>query len=240
MTKPRTFRLFSVVSMRGRTRGSMEKFGLSKMACMIFVVCAATAIGAPAQTLTTLHSFDSLDGAFPNAGLVQGTNGELYGTTFRGGTSTACTFGCGTVFKITTTGKLTTLHSFDSTDGRWPSAGLIEATCANFYGTTFRGGTSTACTFGCGTVFQMTPEGTLTTLHSFDGKDSSFLNQAGLVQATDGKFYGITPRGGTGTNPVGTVFKITDAGTLTTLHSFDGNDGSSPQGALIQATDGNF
>jgi len=195
----------------------------------------------PAGTLTTLYSFDFTHGANPDAGLVQATDGNFYGTTTYGGASGACSGGCGTVFKITPTGTLTTLHSFDNTDGANPVAGLVQATDGNFYGTTQVGGASTACTSGCGTVFKITSVGGLTTLHSFDESDG-YGPEGGLAQATDGNFYGTTLGGGA--NESGTVFKITPAGSLTTLHSFcseaDCYDGLTPYGGVVQATDGNF
>src|SRR5271167_2333380 len=187
----------------------------------------------PAGTLTTLHSFDDNDGAQPSAGLVQATDGNFYGTT-----PYDAIHGGGTVFKITPSGALTTLHSFDGTDGYQPWAALVQATDGNFYGTTAHGGGSDNCYYGgvagCGTVFKITPSGTLTTLHSFDGGDGE--EPSGLVQATDGNFYGTTPFGGA--NDDGTVFKITPAGTLTTLHSFDSWGGTGA--GLVQATDGRF
>jgi uncharacterized repeat protein (TIGR03803 family) len=131
-------------------------------------------------TLTTLHSFDLTDGAGPNGGLIQATDGDFYGTTNSGGANknTNCNTGtCGTVFKITPTGTLTTLRSFDYTDGANPGAALIQASDANFYGTT------------SGTIFKITPTGTLTTLHN--GVDAN-----ALVQASDGNFYGTTLHGG--------------------------------------------
>src|ERR1019366_5606581 len=140
----------------------------------------------------------------------------------------------GTVFKITPSGTLTTLHSFDDTDGAGPG-GLIQASDGNFYGTTWVGGAN-----GYGTVFKITPAGALTTLHSFDVTDGSY--PFGLIQATDGNFYGTTDHGGDYSNcnlGCGTVFKITPAGTPTTLYSFDSTDGASP-GWMIQATDGNL
>jgi uncharacterized repeat protein (TIGR03803 family) len=147
-------------------------------------------------TLTTLHSFDVTDGAVPYAGLIQATDGNLYGTTYAGGANN----GYGTVFKITTSGTLTTLHSFDATDGAGPYAGLVQATNGDLYGTTEYGGSNG----GFGTVFKITPSGTLTTLHSFDATDGAGP-YAGLVQATNGDFYGTTFEGG---SDFGTVFSL--------------------------------
>ena len=200
----------------------------------------------PGGTLTTLHIFCSrsgcADGQAPGA-LVQGTDGNLYGTTSAGG-NTACTGGCGTIFKITTTATLTTLHSFHLTDGDNPGAGLIQATDGNFYGMTYSGGAnnSSNCTSGsCGTVFKITPAGSLTTLHKFDYTDGA-NPIAPLIQASDGNFYGTTGGGGNCTTfagGCGTIFRITATGTLTTLHSFDKTDGALPT-VLVQDTDGTF
>jgi uncharacterized repeat protein (TIGR03803 family) len=147
----------------------------------------------PAQIFTTLYKFSS--GGPPTAGLVEGTDGNLYGTTGSGENS-ACGYsgGCGTMFKITTTGTLTTLHIFDYTDGANPSAALIQASDGNFYGTTGGGGNCTNFADGCGTVFKITPTGTLTTLHSFDRADGAVPTT--LVQHSNGTFYGTTVRGG--------------------------------------------
>jgi uncharacterized repeat protein (TIGR03803 family) len=118
--------------------------------------------------------------------------------------------GCGTVFKITPSGKLTTLYSFctqtNCSDGLAPGAGLVQATDGNFYGTTVLGGANSVCpnSNGCGTVFKNTPAGELT-LHVFDGTDGQYP-VAGLLQATDGNFYGTTNEGGA--DSVGTVFSI--------------------------------
>jgi len=217
----------------------------------LLLLWATTAIPLPAQTFTTLHSFDGADGYEPTAALVQATDGNLYGTASYGGptscVSNSIVVGCGTIFRITPTGKLTRLYSFCSQtgcpDGEFPFGGLVQATNGNFYGTTFGGGAN-----GAGTVFEITPGGTLTTLHSFTGYPSDGANPvAALVQATDGNFYGTTPYGGANTQfcggfgaGCGTVFKITPSGTLTTLHSFDSTDGSDPVAALIQATNGKF
>jgi uncharacterized repeat protein (TIGR03803 family) len=219
------------------------KLNCGKLGYAIFVLWATTMMAlttqAPgyAQTFTTLHSFDFTDGALPRAGLVQATNGNLYGTT-GGGVATSD----GTVFKITPGGTLTNLHSFSFIDGAAPVAGLVQATNGSFYGTTNTGGTGPG---GGGTVFKITPNGILTTLYNFctilpNCTDGAFPT-AGLIQATDGSLYGTTEAGGT--NVLGTVFKITPGGTLTTLHSFCAGacaDGQSPTAALIQAVDGNF
>jgi uncharacterized repeat protein (TIGR03803 family) len=103
--------------------------------------------------------------------------------------------GCGTVFTITTGGSLTTLWNFDSTDGFIPFSGVIEGTDGNFYGTTVEGGDDYLCPGGCGTIFEITPGGTLTTVYSFlnfsDGSEPQRL-----AQDTDGNFYGTGADGG--------------------------------------------
>ena len=184
-------------------------------------------------TLTTLHSFDFTDGFQPFGALVQATDGNFYGTTLYGGSNNICSNNCGTIFKITSGGTVTTLHNFSSTDGSVP-VGLVQARDGNFYGTTFAGGANDD-----GTVFKITASGTLTTLHSFDSTDGA-TPSATLVQGTDGNFYGTTELGGASND--GTVFKITRSGTLTTLHSFAGypTDGTFPLAVLIQATDRRF
>jgi uncharacterized repeat protein (TIGR03803 family) len=197
--------------------------------------------------LTTLYSFCSqsgcTDGEFP-AGLVEGIDGNFYGTTGNGGYITNYCYnnsGCGTAFKITAGGALTILHFFclerGCTDGENPESGLIQATDGNFYGTTFQGG------IDGGTVFQITTEGSLTTLHRFHGATDGAMPLSGLLQAIDGKLYGTTTAGGTNESS-GTVFNITLGGRLTTLYNFcslpNCADGSSPNAGLIQATDGNF
>jgi uncharacterized repeat protein (TIGR03803 family) len=187
----------------------------------------------PNGVLTTLHSFGSGDGSFLNGPLVQGKDGIFYSTTESGGTN-----GFGTIFKITPNGVYTVVHNFDSTDGSAPACGLVQASDGYFYGTTYEGGSNNTCPNGCGTVFKMTSAGTLTTLHSFDSTDGA-NPIAALIQATDGNFYGTTYAGGTG-GDWGTIFKITPSGTVTTLHSFDGNDGAQPYGPVAQATSGNL
>jgi len=104
----------------------------------------------PQGTLSTLHSFNIVDGLFPYGTLVQATDGNFYGTTNQGGGNDTCFQGCGTIFKITATGVLTTVHTFDSTDGYNPYGGLVQAADGSFYGTTTGGGAS-----GDGTVFRL-------------------------------------------------------------------------------------
>jgi uncharacterized repeat protein (TIGR03803 family) len=191
------------------------------------VVFKITSKGA----LTTLHSFDGTDGDGPFAGLVLGPDGNFYGTTYVGGANND-----GTVFKISPWGAFTTLHNFDLADGRYPFGALALATDGNFYGTTSQGGAN-----GLGTVFKITPGGKLTTIYNFCPQPDCTDGNApygGLVQGTDGNFYGTTQRGGTSNE--GTVFEVTTGGTLMTLHNFDSNDGAQPLGGLLQGTDGNF
>jgi len=205
------------------------------------------------ETLTTLYTFcsqtDCADGEFPSSALIQAADGNFYGTTAAGGANANGSGDFyGTVFKIAPGGKLTTLHSFcsqtDCADGREPLGGVVQATNGNFYGTTLAGGALAA-----GTVFQITPGGTLTTLYTFcsqSGCTDGLEPFAGLIQATDGNLYGTTFAGGTEEN--GIVFKITPSGTLTTVYNFCSQssssvrcaDGAGPYAGLMQASDGNF
>jgi uncharacterized repeat protein (TIGR03803 family) len=196
-------------------------------------------------TLTTLYSFTGdADGAAPRAGLVQGMDGNLYGTTSQGGFAENCDPpGCGTVFKVTPRGSLTTLHTFNFTDGAGPAAVPVQDAHGTFYGTTDGGGTG-RYSYSAGTVFSMTPSGTLTTLYSFCSQPQcadGYGPVSGLVQATDGSFYGTTAQAGIGG---GTIFRITPSGTLSTLYDFCSQpncaDGRWPSAGLAQATDGNF
>src|ERR1700685_1041514 len=134
----------------------MAKFGLWKR--RLPALCAAMAGVLPAQTLTTLVNFNGTNGIDPVASLFQGSDGNLYGTASMGGANSY-----GTVFKMTPSGALTTLHNFDMADGAAPQAGLVQGTDGNFYGTTSAGGPNG----NYGTVFKITPGGTLTTLYSF-------------------------------------------------------------------------
>jgi uncharacterized repeat protein (TIGR03803 family) len=187
--------------------------------------------------LTTPLLFDNSDGARAGA-LAQGPDGNFYGTTLWGGpyTNTRPYLGFGTIFKLSTNGVLTTLYAFTGgADGGWPYAGLLLGKDGNFYGTVFSGGRES---YGYGAVFQVTPDGAYTKLYSFSVSDGA-NPYAGLIQGSDGNFYGTTYAGGA--HGFGTVFQLTTNGVLTTLHSFAGAaDGGSPLGSLVQANDGNF
>lgn len=221
----------------------------------------------PGGTLTTLYNFTN---GYASGGLLQATDGNFYGTTASSGTAGAVfkSNASGTlttvrdfdgdpqgllqamdgnfygtigkvIFKMTPAGAFTKLNSICSNCG-FPSAGLVQAPNGDFYGTTSRG--STVSGTAAGTIFSITPTGTLTTLYIFSGPDGSSPN-APLVRADDGNFYGTTPFGGA--NGEGTVFKITAAGELTTLYSFCAEapacaDGFEPSAGLIRATDGDF
>jgi uncharacterized repeat protein (TIGR03803 family) len=229
---------------------------LLKSAWAIALLAQATTSFPPAPTFTVVHSFDGTDGAYLYAGLVQGTDGKLYGTTFGGGGTPDCSVnkgeGCGTVFSITPSGQLTTLYTFcaraDCRDGLFPDAGLVQGTDGKFYGTTAYGGAGYENSFG--TAFSITAGGKLTTLYSFCSKGGEKCTDGArpstLVQGTDGSFYGTTATGGTGDNNLaGTVFKITTSGKLTTLYNFcsDGYpcaDGMGSDAGLVLGVDGKF
>lgn len=206
---------------------------------------------SPSGQVATLHSFPALkpdqtnrDGAYPWAGLVQGSDGAFYGTAAYGGA-----YQWGTVFKITPDGAYTVLHAFDHAEGRQPWSGLVQGSDGAFYGTTFYGGLNDT-----GTIFTITPDGTLTTLYSFtplEGEpeiNADGANPFGnLTQGSDGAFYGTTILGGSAGS--GTIFRITPDGVLTTLYAFSAvpslypetnADGAYPYGGLIQGSDGCF
>ena len=213
-------------------------------AVLLFWLITAAAIACPAQTLTTVVSFNGTNGADPLSSLVQGVDGNFYGAIFSGGDNPNCVpDGCGTVVRVSPHGAVTRLYSFCSqpncSDGSNPAGNLVQGADGNFYGTTYSGGSG-------GTVFKITPSGTLTTLYTFCSQancaDGGFP-WAGLVQGTDGNFYGTTTIGGAFNDceyGCGTIFKITPVGVLTTLHSFSNADGASPQGTLVQGNDGDF
>lgn len=204
-----------------------SKRTITSLAVLVAAVLGMAAIPSAKAQINVLYSFCSkggdscTDGLYPVGGLVQGADGNFYGTTSAGGA-----YWQGNVFKITPQGALTTLYSFCSggspcSDGGEPQGTLIQGTDGNFYGTTSFGGTGSGAG---GTVFKITPDGVLTTLYNFcsqgipDCADGNYPYGA-LVQGTDGNFYGTTESNGWGP-PYGTIFKITPDGTFTNLHSF--------------------
>jgi uncharacterized repeat protein (TIGR03803 family) len=181
----------------------------------------------PSGTLTVLYSFTGGNDASPWAGLIADAAGNLYGTTEGGD-------GPGEVFQLTPSGTLNVLHNFTGRDGAIPHGGLIFDAAGNLYGTTHNGGASAAY----GTVFQLTPSGTLNVLHSFTGGSDGAYPEAGLIADTAGNLYGTTWGGGAGGQ--GTAFQLTPSGTLNILHSFTGSDGTYPSGDLIADAAGNL
>jgi uncharacterized repeat protein (TIGR03803 family) len=196
----------------------------------------------PSGTLTTLHTFNGTNGnqaGLIGESLLQAANGDFYGAT-PFGTESSNT--CGTIFKMTPQGTVTTLYSFENTSaqGCEPVDGLVQGSDGDFYGTAVGGGPAND-----GVIFKLTSTGTLTVLYNFcsqsDCADGSEPN-SGLILATDGNFYGTTISGGA--NNQGTIFQLTPGGTFKVLYSFCSQagctDGETAYSALIQATDGNF
>ncbi len=223
-----------------------------------FLFGAVTTQPAQARTFTVLYSFTGADGAVPQAGLVRDKASNLYGTTVVGGAH-----GFGTVFELTPkagggwTEKV--LHSFNlnGKDGAYPIASLILDAAGNLYGTTQSGGNfSSECTYGCGTVFELTPKAggvwTERVLHSFNGQDGFAPWGAGVILDASGNLYGTTLYGGSGTcnnygTPgCGTVFELTPkAGgswAENVLYDFqnNGKDGNYPQAGVIFDAAGNL
>jgi uncharacterized repeat protein (TIGR03803 family) len=279
---------------------SYPPFSRAAIIGLLLLASIATSVGF-ASTLTTLYSFSGPDGNNPHTGLVLGSDGNLYGTT--GPNSDAGT-NVGTMFQITPSGVLTTLVQFSistgalhfgydpsapiqASDGNFYGAqgqasfdslgqhsgsvfnvttggnfttlvtnidpspsgiggvsGLIQATDGNFYGTTEAGNcVDTGANASCGSIYKVTPNGVLTTLHTFSyGPIGYGVGTASLVEGGDHNFYGMT---GAGAKGFGTIFQMTPSGALTTLYSFSGNcDGTGPTAAtptyLLLGADGNF
>ena len=219
----------------------MKTFPFPKFFSVIATFCVAGVVVSSAQTFTRLTKFNGDNGAWPTfESLIQGPDGNFYGTTTFGGANNA-----GSVFKITPHGKVTTVYSFCSqmgcTDGQVPNDSLMQTVDGNFYGTTYEGGVSNN-----GTIFELTPEGVLTTLHSFCSSSCSdgVFPYAGLTLAPDGEFYGVTSRTGGPISIYGTVFEMSQIGQLTTLYTFCAQtnciDGTSGARGLTLASNGNF
>jgi uncharacterized repeat protein (TIGR03803 family) len=206
-----------------------------------------------AGKVTDFNDFGGANGYDPIAPPVQGMDGNFYGTTTEGGLVNGkqlCTYlggGCGVIYRITPAGKYKVIYTFDQTNGANPAAPLLLGTDGNFYGTTYAGGSIGKTFLNYGVVFRVTPAGKYTVLHAFcslagcaDGGEPV----GGLVQGSDGNFYGTASVGGKGLLGEGVVFKITPGGKYTVLYNFCSlascKDGDVPYGGLVQATDGNF
>jgi uncharacterized repeat protein (TIGR03803 family) len=179
----------------------------------------------PGGRVETLWSFRGADGESPLAGLVEGSDGFLYGTTHQGGIDQF-----GTVFRMSKDGQLTTLVSLNSAVGGFPSGRLIETPEGSFLGVAAGRGA-----YSNGTVFKVTTAGDVTVLADFTGLNGG-SPRSGLVRGADGNYYGTTDEGGTGR---GTIFRLTPEGTLTTLKSLHTADGIWPS-ELLLGRDGNF
>ena len=179
---------------------------------------------------TNLYSFRGLDGSGPESALIQGLDGRFYGTTWDGGL-----YDKGIVFRITSGGVLAKLHNFGASarDGAYPYAALVMDASGTLHGTTSEGGD-----YNKGTIFWVTPGGTLGIQHSINGSSDGATPYGSLVLASDGNFYGTTVWGGAQNR--GTIFQLTPAGVFKTLHTFDYTNGAHPIGGLIQASNGSF
>jgi uncharacterized repeat protein (TIGR03803 family) len=240
MTIKRLNRVNSAACLTKRTVDLSGKLKRAKSAYAVLALCAMTAAALPAQTFTTLHSFDGTDGAAPIA-LVQATDGNLYGTT-SGTVDIAGSTSFGSVFNMTPSGTPATLYRFckGCEEGIYPVAGLVQATNGDFYGTTGSGGTHRE-----GALFEITPSGTPTLLYDFcpqSGCKPGFYSEAVLIQAANGDLYGTTDYGGP--NNGGAVFKVSPSGKVSAVYDFcslsECADGAQPRAGVVQAGNGDF
>jgi uncharacterized repeat protein (TIGR03803 family) len=243
----------------------MRGSGIVKIVCAVIALCLAMSVASFAQTFNTLFTFDGTNGYKPVT-LIQNTQGKLVGNSADGGRYMEGTVlhGAGTVFTLTLSGNEGILYNFCSIslclDGADPGAPLVQAPNGNYYGTTAFGGAGTTCSLtdgvkilhgGCGTIYQISPSGTLTTLYTFvcsqTGSCPGGWDPTGpLVLGHDGNFYGATYYGGSGScgalNGCGTIFKVTPTGQFTTLYNFctvqPCNDGGIPFFGVVVGTNG--
>ena len=202
---------------------------------------------------TVLYSFAGTpDGSLPYPGVIRDAAGNIYGVTSDGGTGAACDFGCGTVFKVDTTGKETILHDFEAgSDGADPASVLLFDSDGNLYGTTGAGGNGECGGTGCGTVYELSPqsdgswtEAVLYVFCSLSGcADGEAPGTGPLVRGANGDLYGTTTQGGTarGCNGgnCGVLFELDAMGKETVLHSFTGGtDGGIPAAGLLKDATG--
>src|SRR5258708_5971745 len=200
------------------------RFSSLAFALTLLPICLNASL---AQTVTEVYDFDGIAGAQPeNVQLIQGQDGQLYGSTAFGGTN-----GVGAIFKITPAGHATLLHSFNGTEGENPYAGLTLGVDGNFYGTALIGGPA-----GAGVLFRMTPAGAFTVLHNFMDNDTDGGSPSSPpILAADGNFYGTAQLGGPTAN--GVVYKYVPGEALTIIYNFQGPDGAAP---LFYPTQGGY
>lgn len=199
--------------------------GMTFMAVLVF-----SALAQP-QTFTTIYSFTGgADGNLPEAGVIQDSSGNLYGTTWWGGYQHYYPFGYGVVYEVNSSGTETVLHTFctptqcyvGNYDGMWPIAPVVRDKAGNFYGTTYGG-------VDYGTVFKIDTGGTETVLNNFYRGSNGCLPAQGLITDNSGNLFGTTSEcGSTGYPGNGTIFKMDSAGNFSVLHSFVGSDGAYP------------
>jgi uncharacterized repeat protein (TIGR03803 family) len=209
---------------------------------LIFGLGVVTTQSAEAQTFTVLYNFARQpDGRYPFASLIRDVAGNLYGTTWEGGSLYE-----GAVFKLSKSGKETVLHSFSAypSDGAAVSAGLVRDAAGNLYGTTVSGGSDHG-KFDNGTVFKLSKSGKETLLHIFLGSPDGKAPYGTLVRDADGNLYGTTAEGGVtggacGAYGCGTVFKVDKNGIETVLYRFTGGDGEHPIAGLVTDAKGNL
>src|SRR5262249_9627490 len=193
------------------------KKSLLKLALAFAAFTLVLAVCAQAQTVTYPAKLNGTNGWQPWGSVVQATDGNFYGTTFFGGN------GHGNVFRMTPSGKITSIYSFcpqtTCTDGQYPESAPILGSDGNLYGVTISGGNATSTSFGQGVFYRMTLAGKITILHKFCSAKNCTdgATPMGITLASDGNFYGATNYGGTAS--VGTLFKITPSGQFTLLHT---------------------
>jgi uncharacterized repeat protein (TIGR03803 family) len=212
-----------IMDSSGNLYGTTAKGGASNVGT-VFEVAAGS------RTISDLAQFDGTNGSEPYGGLVMDSSGNLYGTTSAGGANSD-----GTVFEVAAgSGTITTLTSFDGTDGALPQAGLIMDSSGNLYGTAAVGGAN-----GDGTIFEVAKgSGTITVLASFAGTDGIQPGGA-LIMDGRGNMYGTAWGGGDSGN--GVVFELPHgSGTITVLASFEGTNGANPSCSLLMDGRGNL
>jgi uncharacterized repeat protein (TIGR03803 family) len=221
---------------RRRVAAAILRVSASWLACGLAAMLVATAQAQSASEIV-LHNFEAgaPNGAYPIAGVIRDSAGNLYGTTPNGGT-----YNEGVVYKVDSAGHQTVLYNFTvGADGWNPYSGVIQDSAGNLYGTTSLGGDLSGCGgLGCGVVYKLDTAGNETVLYSFTGGADGSEPSAGVIRDSAGNLYGTTGIGGTG---AGVVYMLDTAGQETVLYSFTGGaDGSSPYAGVIRDSEGNL